>query len=192
MGLGCGQLKEKETLAQKSQHMLHRISPSYLNTFHWDQNAWLLINQYSYLGMAGQLTAPWVPPSPVHHGMLMTSCGPIFMQPTQWKHKENWEGITKNVFKIRSKVGFFPIFMWLFEMEYFRFNRFLIVQIKLLLMYKKCFFCEEMSSVLIPWLPIYPCMLAIRCPFLCMFRTDKKVKIYLPWTDVMKCVFVSD
>ena len=35
-------------------------------------------------------------------------------------------------------------------------------------------------------------MLAIRCPFLCMFHTEKKVKIYVPWTDVIKCVFVSD
>ena len=28
------------------------------------------------------------PPLPLHHGMLMTSCGPNFIQPTQWQQKE--------------------------------------------------------------------------------------------------------
>ena len=32
-------LKESETLAQKWQQMLYRISPSYLNTFHCDRKA---------------------------------------------------------------------------------------------------------------------------------------------------------
>ena len=32
-------LKERETLAQKWQQMLYRISPSYLNTFHCDRKA---------------------------------------------------------------------------------------------------------------------------------------------------------
>ena len=81
-------LKEREILAQKGQQLLYRISPSYLNTFHCDQKAWILINQHSYLEMAGYLTAAWVPPLPLHHGMFMTSCGPIFIQPNQWKHKE--------------------------------------------------------------------------------------------------------
>ena len=35
-------------------------------------------------------------------------------------------------------------------MEYFNFNRFLSVQIKMILVYKKYIFCEEMSSVLTP------------------------------------------
>ena len=61
--------------------MLYRISPSYLNTFHCGRKAWILINQHSYLKVADQLTAPWEPPSPVYHGMLMTSCDPIFIQP---------------------------------------------------------------------------------------------------------------
>ena len=51
-------------------------------------------------------------------------------------------------------------------MEYFNFNRFLPVQIKMILVYKKYIFYEEMSSVLTPWLLIYPCVHAIRCPFL--------------------------
>ena len=46
-----------------------------------------------------------------------------------------------------------------------------------------------MSSVFTPWLSIYPCVLAIRCLFLCMFQPEKK---YLPWTNVIKCVLVSD
>ena len=46
-------------------------------------------------------------------------------------------------------------------MEYFNFNRFLSVQIKMILVYKKYIFCEEMSSVPTPWLPIYPCVPAI-------------------------------
>ena len=47
-------------------------------------------------------------------------------------------------------------------MQYFHFIRFLSVQFKLFLMYKKCIFCQEMFSVLTVWLPIYPCVLAIR------------------------------
>ena len=77
-------------------------------------------------------------------------------------------------------------------MEYFHFYRFLPVQFQLFLMYKKCISCKEMSSVLTLWLPIYPYVLAIRGPFLCMFRTEKKVKMFLPSTDVIKWVFVSD
>ena len=48
-----------------------------------------------------------------------------------------------------------------------------------------------MSSVLTPWLLIYPCVHVIRCPFLYMFHSEKK-SIYLPRTDVIKCMFVSD
>ena len=62
----------------------------------------------------------------------------------------------------------------------------------MILVYKKYIFCEEMSSVLTPWLPIYPCVHAIRFPFLYIFHSEKKIKIYLPWTDVIKCVLVSD
>ena len=90
------------------------------------------------------------------------------------------------------RLEFFPIFIWLDEMEYFDFNRFLSVQIKMILVYKKYIFCEEMFSVLTPWLPIYPCVHAIRCPFLYIFNSEKKIWIYLPQTDVIKCVFVSD
>ena len=61
-------------------------------------------------------------------------------------------------------------------MEYFDFNRFLSVQIKMILVYKKYIFCEEMSSVLTPWLPIYPCVHAIRYPFLYIFHSEKKSK----------------
>ena len=46
--------------------------------------------------------------------------------------------------------------------------------------------------MLTPWLPIYPCVLAIRNPFLCIFRPEKKIKIHLPWTNVIKYVLVSD
>ena len=60
-------------------------------------------------------------------------------------------------------------------MEYFNFNRFLSVQIKMILVYKKYIFYEEMSSVLTPWLPIYPCVYAIRCPFLYIFHSEKKI-----------------
>ena len=68
--------------------------------------------------------------------------------------------------------------MWLLEMEYFHFDIFLSVQFKLFLMYKKCIFCEEMSSVLTPWLLIYPRVLTIRCSFLCMFRTEKSQNVF--------------
>ena len=44
----------------------------------------------------------------------------------------------------------------------------------MILVLKKKNFCEEMSSVLTPWLPIYPSVHAIRCPFLYMFHTEKK------------------
>ena len=40
-------------------------------------------------------------------------------------------------------------------MEYFNFNRFLSLQIKMILVYKKYIFCEEMSSALTPWYIIY-------------------------------------
>ena len=56
-------------------------------------------------------------------------------------------------------------------MEYFDFNKFLSVQIKMILVYKKYIFCEEMSSVLTPWLPIYPC---VHAPFFTHF-TQKKI-----------------
>ena len=74
---------------------------------------------------------------------------------------------------------------WLHEMEYFDVNRFLSVQIQMILVYKKYIFCEEKSSVLTPWLPIYPCVHAIRCPFLYMFHSEKNL-------NLIKCVFVSD
>ena len=38
---------------------------------------------------------------------------------------------------------------------------------------QKYIFREQMSSVLTPWLPIYPCVFAIRCPFLYMFHWEK-------------------
>ena len=63
-------------------------------------------------------------------------------------------------------------------MEYFNFNRFLSVQIKLISVYKKHIFCEEMSSVLTPWLPIYPRVHAIRCPFLYIFHTEKNLNLF--------------
>ena len=63
-------------------------------------------------------------------------------------------------------------------MEYFNFNRFLSVQIKMIFVYKKYIFCEEMSSVLTPWLPIYPCVHAIRCPFLYIFHSEKNLNLF--------------
>ena len=48
----------------------------------------------------------------------------------------------------------------------------------MILVLKKYFFCEEMSSVLTPWLPIYPCVHAIRCPFLYMFHTEKNLNLF--------------
>ena len=42
------------------------------------------------------------------------------------------------------------------------------------LVLKKYIFCEEMSSVLTTWLPIYPCVHAIKCLFLYMFHSEKK------------------
>ena len=53
IGMPISNLKERETLAQKWQQMLYRISPSYRNTFHGDRKAKLLIDQHSYLEMAG-------------------------------------------------------------------------------------------------------------------------------------------
>ena len=35
-----------------------------------------------------------------------------------------------------------------------------------------------MSSVLNPWLPIYPCVHAIRCPFLYMFHSEKNLNLF--------------
>ena len=61
----------------------------------------------------------------------------------------------------------------------------------MILVYKKYIFCEEMSSVLTPWWPIYPWLHAIRCPFLYMIHSEY-ILIYLPQIDVIKCVFVSD
>ena len=97
----------------------------------------------------------------------------------------------KNLVKTRSKVGrFFPIFIWLHEMEYFNFNRFLSVQIKMILVYKKYIFCEEMSSVLTPWLPIYPCVHAIRCPFLYIFHSEKNVNLFATSRCNKMCFFL--
>ena len=75
-------------------------------------------------------------------------------------------------------------------MEYFDFNRFLSVQIKIILVYKKYIFCEEMSSVLTPWLPIYPCVHAIRCPFLYIFHTEKNLNIFATNRCNKMCVCV--
>ena len=74
------------------------------------------------------------------------------------------------------KLEIFSNIHMVHEMEYFNFNRFLSVQIKMILVYKKYIFREEMSSVLTPWLPIYPCVHAIRCPFLYLFHSEKKSK----------------
>ena len=35
-----------------------------------------------------------------------------------------------------------------------------------------------MSSVLTPWLPIYPCVHAIRCPFLYIFHSEKNLNLF--------------
>ena len=36
-------------------------------------------------------------------------------------------------------------------MEYYDFNKFLSVQMKIILVYKKYIFCKEISSLLTPW-----------------------------------------
>ena len=64
-------------------------------------------------------------------------------------------------------------------MECFNFNRFQSAQIKMILVYKKYIFCEELSSVLIPWLPIYPCVHAIRCPFLYICHPEKNLNLVI-------------
>ena len=48
----------------------------------------------------------------------------------------------------------------------------------MILEYKKYIFCEEMSSVFTPWLPIYPCVHAIRCPFLYIFHSEKNLNLF--------------
>ena len=75
-------------------------------------------------------------------------------------------------------------------MEYFNFNRFLSVQIKMILVYKKYIFCEEMSSVLTPWWPIYPWLHAIRCPFLYMIHSEKNLNLFATNRCNKMCVCV--
>ena len=59
-------------------------------------------------------------------------------------------------------------------MEYFNVNRFLSVQIKIILVYKKYIFCEEMSSVLtLDYQSTHVCMQS-DTPFFTYF-TQKKI-----------------
>ena len=47
-----------------------------------------------------------------------------------------------------------------------------------------------MSSVLTPWLPIYPCVHAIRCPFLYVFHSEKNLNLFVTNRCNKMCLFV--
>ena len=47
-----------------------------------------------------------------------------------------------------------------------------------------------MSSVLTPWLPIYPCVHAIRCPFLYIFHSEKNLNLFATNRCNKMCFYV--
>ena len=75
-----------------------------------------------------------------------------------------------------SKVGvFFPKFIWLHEMEYFNFNMFLSVQIKMILVYKNTFSVKNCPlCLLLDYQSAHVCM-QLDAPFF-TYVTRKKSK----------------
>ena len=62
-------------------------------------------------------------------------------------------------------------------MEYFDFNRFLSVQIKMVLVCKKIIFGQEMSSVLTPYQSTHVCM-QLDAPFFTYFTQKKNLNLF--------------
>ena len=80
----------------------------------------------------------------------------------------------KMCWKKGLKLEFFPIFIWLHELEYFNFNRFLSVQIKIILVLKNTFFVKKSPVCsLLDYQSTHVCM-QLDAPFFTYF-TQKKI-----------------